>query len=161
MELLADEVHDRVGVRPDDRAVKTFLRELTGSLPTSPTPPTPPSPTGRATVEVRGERRDFTFVKDALVFLLTELSKTDGTFLERCSRDPVFARGKKARQLARSPEELFPTRPDRRKYHARLPGGWFLNTNTNTSKKEQEARAAAEVAGLKFGTDVIVDFRSP
>ena len=156
-ELLADEVQDRVGVRPDDRAVKTFLRELTDSPP--PPPPPPPGPV-RAIVELRGVRRGFTIVKDALVFLLTELSKTDGTFLERCSHHQVFAT-KKSRHLARSVEELFPTRPDLRKHHARLPGGWVLNTNTNTPKKEQEARAAAAVAGLKFGTDVIVDFRSP
>lgn len=93
------------------------------------------------------------------MFLLTELSKTDAMLLERCSRDPVFAT-KKSRHLARSLEELFPTRPHLRKHHVRLPGGWFLNTNTNTPKKKQEARAAAKVAGLKFGIDVIVDFRS-
>lgn len=161
VELLADEVYDRVGVRPDDRAVKTFFRGQTDSLPTSPTAPHPtPPPTVRATVVLRGDRRDFTFVKDALVYLLTELSKADGMFLERCSHHPVFA-NKKLRHLARSAEDLFPTQPHLRKFHVCLPGGWFLNTNTNTPKKEQEARAAAEVAGLKFGVDVIVDFRSP
>ena len=36
-----------------------------------------------------------------------------------------------------------------------------IGANTNTSKREQEARAGAAVAGLEFGTDVIVDFRSP
>ena len=81
-------------------------------------------------------------------------------YLERCSHHPVFAT-KRSLHLARSVEELFPTRPDLRTHHVRLPSGWFLNTNTNTAKKEQEARAAAAVAGLEFGTDVIVDFRSP
>ena len=161
VELLADEAQDRVGVRPDDRAVKTFLRELTHSPRPEPPPPGPPPPRNvRATVELRGVRRDFPFVKNALVFLLTKLSETDGMFLERCSRDPVFAT-KRSRHLARSPEDLFPTQPHLRKHHARLPGGWFLNTNTNTTKKEQEARAAADVAGLKFGTELIVHFRSP
>ncbi len=159
VELLADEVHDRVGVRPDDRAVMTFLRELTDSLPTTPAPPsrTPP-PTGSATLELWGERSGFKFVKDALVFLLTELSKTNEMFLERCSHHPVFA-SKKRRHLAQSPEELFPTRPDLRNHHACLPGGWFLNTNTSTAQKNRQARAAVEVAGLKFGIDVVVDFR--
>ncbi len=157
VELLADEVHDRVGVRPDDRAVKAFFAR--GPIGQSPAPRPPPT-AARATVVLRGERRQFPFVKDAVVYLLTELAKADGMFLERCSRDPVFA-GKKVRHLARSPEELFPTRPDLRKCHERLPGSWFLNTKTSTTKKEQEARAAAEVAGLKFGTDVMVHFRSP
>ena len=161
VELLADEVRDRVGVRPDDRAVRTFLRELTDLPRPQPTPPRPVRAPGnvRATVELRGARCDFSTVKDALVFLLTKLSKKDGTFLERCSHHPVFAT-RKSRGLARSVEELFPTQLQLRKYHARLPGGWFLNTNTNTPKKKQQACAAAEVAGLKLGNDVIVDFRS-
>lgn len=41
---------------------------------------------------------------------------------------------------------------------AELPGGWLVATNLNNVLKKNIIRLAAEVAGLKFGKDVIVDF---
>jgi hypothetical protein len=39
-----------------------------------------------------------------------------------------------------------------------LPGGWLVATNLNNVLKRTIIRLAAEVAGLTFGKDVIVDF---
>ena len=39
-----------------------------------------------------------------------------------------------------------------------LPGGWLVSTNLNNGLKKTIIRLAAEVAGLKFGKDVIVEF---
>jgi len=46
----------------------------------------------------------------------------------------------------------------RRNMRAQLPGGWFVATNLNNVLKKTIIRLAAEVAGLTFGKDVIVDF---
>ncbi len=44
---------------------------------------------------------------------------------------------------------------------AALPGGWIVGTNLNNQLKMRIIKAAAEVAGIKFGRDVIVDFLRP
>ena len=50
-----------------------------------------------------------------------------------------------------------PDRPDLWEYHQELPGGWFVGTNLNNVLKGTIIRLATEVAGLKFGKDVIVE----
>jgi hypothetical protein len=40
----------------------------------------------------------------------------------------------------------------------KLPGGWLVATNLNNVLKKTIIRLAAEVAGLTFGKDVIVEF---
>lgn len=39
-----------------------------------------------------------------------------------------------------------------------LPGGWLVATNLNNVLKKTLIRLAADVAGLTFGKDVIVEF---
>ena len=56
------------------------------------------------------------------------------------------------------PEELYPARPDLRDYREQLPGGWYVATNLNNVLKKSIIRLAAEVAGLRFGEDVRVEF---
>lgn len=95
--------------------------------------------------------------KDAMVTALRELAKGDDSFLERCSQHPD-AQGRKRRYLARTPEELYPDREDLRDLREQLPGGWLVATNLNNVLKKTIIRLAAEVAGLKFGKDVVVEF---
>ena len=53
--------------------------------------------------------------------------------------------------------ELYPDREDLRDMRESLPGGWLVATNLSNVLKTTIIRLAAEVAGLKFGKDVIVD----
>jgi hypothetical protein len=92
-----------------------------------------------------------------MVMVLRELAQSDATFLQRCAQRPD-ARGRKRQYIARSPEELYPDRPDLRDYREELPGGWFVATNLNNVLKKSIIRLATEVAGLSFGKDVIVEF---
>ena len=39
-----------------------------------------------------------------------------------------------------------------------LPGGWFVATHMNNVLKKTIIRLAADVAGLTFGKDVVVEF---
>lgn len=91
------------------------------------------------------------------LLVLRELAKNDPSFLERCSQHPD-AQGRKRRYIARTPEELYPDREDLCEMRESLPGGWLVATNLNNVLKKTIIRLAAEVAGLEYGKDVVVEF---
>jgi hypothetical protein len=174
VELLASAVELKAGVRPDADEVAEFLAALgkpviVGTLRSKPlnSPPAPPSaasqstprvrPPARGTLLLQGKAYPYTNAKDAMVTVLRELAKSDPSFLERCSRHPD-AKGRTRRYIARTPEELYPGREDLRDMREPLPGGWLVMTNLNNVLKKTIIKLAAEVAGLTFGKDVIVDF---
>ena len=187
VELLASAVESKAGVRPDDNDVADFLAGLgkfgsaglaqvsdraVGQTDRSPGKPLRPSiETGarsgdqRTTGEssragkliLRGKAYPYRNAVDAMVIVLRELAKGDPTFLERCSQHPD-AQGRKRHYIARTPEELYPDREDLRVCREPLPGGWFVATNINNILKRTILKLAAEVAGLTFGKDVIVEF---
>jgi hypothetical protein len=172
--MLASAVESKAGVRPDDNDVAEFLAGLgrpviveTARDKTAPqiSPathrPTVPHISGETTrrgkLVLRGKVYSYHNAKDAMVIVLGELAKGDPTFLERCSQHPD-AQGRKRRYIARTPEELYPDREDLRDMREQLPGGWLVATNLNNVLKKTIIRLAAEVAGLSFGKDVIVEF---
>ena len=185
--MLASVVESKTGVRPDDNDVAEFLAGLgkIGSLgsaqvsdragnqtdrshdkPLRPTvDPSARSGDLRTTGEssragrliLRDKAYPYHNAKDAMVIVLRELAKGDPTFLERCSQHPD-AQGRKRRYIARAPEELYPDREDLRDCREDLPGGWLVATNLNNILKRTIIILAAEVAGLTFGKDVIVEF---
>lgn len=174
VELLANAVESKAGVRADDNDIAEFLVALGKSMifenprtithqKTNPIaqPPAPPravsEPTRAGWLTLRGKSHQYHNAKDAMVIVLRELAKTDASFLERCSQHPD-AQGRKRRYIARTAEELYPDREDLREMHESLPGGWLVATNLNNVLKKTIIRLAAEVAGLTFGKDVIVGF---
>jgi hypothetical protein len=179
VELLASAVESKAGVRPDADDVAEFLValgkpiivEAASSKPSfEPSPRTggprhsavtaPPAPSASARAGkliLRGKTYPYHNAKDAMVIVLRELAKGDPTFLERCSQHPD-AQGRKRRYIARTPEELYPDREDLRECREDLPGGWLVATNLNNILKKTIIKLAAEVAGLTFGKDVIVEF---
>jgi hypothetical protein len=76
--------------------------------------------------------------------------------MERCCQHPD-SQGRKRCYIARTPEELYPDREDLRDMREPLPGGRLVATNLNNVLKKT-IKLAAEVAGLTFGKDVIVEF---
>lgn len=173
VDLLAGAVESKAGVRPDSDDVAEFLAGLgrpvlvEASQRSAPQPsrllPNPvPSPgannessrSGR--LVLLGKAHSYRNAKDAMLIVLRELAKSDPSFLERCSQHPD-AQGRKRRYIARTPEELYPDRDDLRDMREALPGGWLVATNLNNVLKKTIIRLAAEVAGLKFGKDVIVE----
>jgi len=152
VELLASAVEAKAGVRPDKDDVVEFLKRLGNTSPV--TPPEPPE-RYRGQVILRGKTYPYKTAKEAMVIVLRELAKGDRTFLERCSQDPR-AHGTTRRYIARTPEELYPRDPKRYDSCESLPGGWLVATNNDNALKETIIKLAAEVAGLTFGTDLIV-----
>ena len=174
VELLASAVESKAGVRPEDDDVAEFLAALGKPViveaarsnvyqPTSPVVQRPASQRSAGESSrsgqliLRGKVFPYNNAKDAMVIVLRELAKGDPSFLERCSQHPD-AQGRKRRYIARRPEELYPDRPDFRDLCVTLPGGWLVATNLNNRLKKTIIRLAAEVAGLTFGKDVIVEF---
>lgn len=174
VELLAGTVELKVGVRPDNNDVAEFLAALgkpvivqdaRSSIPEKPSSRDKnygrhgisEGTTRSGKLVLRGRAYSYTNAKDAMVTVLRELAKRDPSFLERCSRHPD-AQGRKRRYIARTPEELYPDREDLRDMREQLPGGWLVATNLNNVLKKVIIKLAAEVAGLTFGKDVIVEF---
>lgn len=174
VEMLTNAVESRAGVRPDADDVAEFLAGLGKPIiveaqRTGPPPPTgtvaPRSSPARTTSEttrsgklvLRGKAYAYQNAKDAMIIVLRELAKSDPSFLERCSQHPD-AQGRKRRYIARTAEELYPDREDLRDMRDNLPGGWLVATNLNNVLKKTIIRLAAEVAGLKFGKDIVVEF---
>ena len=52
-------------------------------------------------------------------------------------------------------------KPEHFQYLRRLPGGWYLNTNLGTKDKIRNLRRACDVAGLAFGSDLVVETNVP
>ena len=173
VELLASAVESKAGVRADVDDVAEFLAALGKPViveTASSKPSVEPSSrtggprsvvaaaSGRAgKLVLRGKAYPYHNAKDAMVIVLRELAKGDPPFLERCSQHPD-AQGRKRRYIARTPEELYPDREDLRDMRETLPGGWLVATNLNNILKKTIIRLAAEVAGLTFGKDVVVEF---
>ena len=174
VELLATAVESKTGFRPDDDDVAEFLATLgkpviveaprrSVSPPTSAAGerPSQQSAVGESSrsgrLILRGKAYIYNNAKDAMVIVLRELAKTEPSFLEKCSQHPD-AQGRKRRYIARTPVELYPDREDLREMREQLPGGWLVATNLNNVLKKTIIRLAAEVAGLTFGKDVIVEF---
>jgi predicted type IV restriction endonuclease len=174
VEMLMGAVESKAGVRPDADDVAEFLLGLgrpvivekqppAGTRETStagprqivPRPANETSRSGR--LVLKGKSYPYHNAKDAMVIVLRELAHADPAFLERCSQHPN-AQGRKRRYIARTPEELYPDREDLREMREQLPDGWLVATNLNNVLKKTIIRLAAEVAGLTFGKDVIIDF---
>ena len=173
VELLASAVESKCGIRPNDDEVAEFLQKLrslqvpasvkisiksaTTHAPRPAQSQVTPSSTRAGTLVLNGNSIAYQNAKEAMVIVLRELAKSDATFLQRCAQHPD-AQGRKRRYIARTPEELYPDREDLREMREQLPGGWFVATNLNNVLKKTIIRLATEVAGLKFGLDVRVDF---
>lgn len=173
VDLLAKTVESKAGVRPDDDDVAEFLAGLgktifveaaqrnvsqaarVGSRLSSFPPSNESSRSGK--LVLLGKSYAYHNAKEAMLIVLRELAKDDPLFFERCSQHPD-AQGRKRRYIARSPEELYPDREDLREMRETLSDGWFVATNLNNVLKKTIIRLATEVADLKFGKDVIVEF---
>ena len=174
VEILTNAVESKAGVRPDVDDVAEFLAGLGKPIiveaqrgiqaqPTNSMSPrtTPNSKTNESSrsgkLVILGKAHNYQNAKDAMVIIFRELGKTDPSFLERCSQHPDV-QGRKRRYIARTAVELYPDREDLRDMREVLPGGWLVATNLNNVLKKSLIRLAAEVAGLKFGKDVVVEF---
>ena len=111
----------------------------------------------RGMLRIQATEYPYRNAKEALCTILRHLQRDDPEFLARLAVHPKCI-GRNRRTLARRPEDLYPGRSDLYAKHTEpIADGWLLGTNTSTSQKVATIRAAAEVAGLKLGLDLVVD----
>ena len=169
IELIATKVEEICGYKPDSDTVAHFLEQPTGTnsippdVPTS-RPPRPAAPVGPETAPASGGTRtgyglngqEFQ-ARNAIRVLLSVLkpiSSRDDAFMARFAGAPheSITRG-----IARTADELYPGRPHfGRDYSHQLSSGWWLGTNYSRASIRKILQMASEVAGLQFGTDLIV-----
>jgi predicted type IV restriction endonuclease len=170
IELIADKVESLCGYKPDPDTVASFLTngaKAVGSsqrkpiLPQQPKAQKPPPNSTKqpqpTSVGFRLQERNYTArnARDVMVQLFEELARKDSTFLERFAARPKH--GKKRRFIARSQVELYPNRPDLGEAHShKLSSGWWIGTNYSRENIEKIVKMACEVAGLKYGADVVI-----
>jgi len=181
LELLADKVESLCGFKPDVDTVARFLKESVGlrggvqgasqssrTLPLSPPAanqmagPRASNPSGSGP---RSEGIGYSFEgrfvscrngREILVSVFETLAKRDSTFLERFAARPKH--GRTRRYLARSPEELYPDRPDlAREHFFKLESGWCIGTNVSHAQIERIIEMACEVSKVRYGKELIVN----
>lgn len=145
--LLRSRVEKMCGVAPSEESVARFLR----GTRLDPPPPPPPPPTSRngASFTFGRATRRFRTNAEVLVGVFTVLAQRDPGFLGRFD-----ARHSGRKRVSRNLDDLD---PGRRKAHARLPGGWWIDAGM--PNKGGLIEKACQVAGLAFGRDLIVRFR--
>lgn len=168
LELVADSVESLCGYKPDPDTVARFLKDhislrTPGATIQPPRPPAPPSlpvaPAGNTHGTIgfvlNGQRYPARNARDVLVSVFETLSQRDASFLERFAALPKH--GRTRRYLARSPEELYPGRPDLSREHStQLSSGWWLGTNVSRAAIERIIEMACEVAQINYGRELSV-----
>jgi hypothetical protein len=167
LEPLADKVEDLCGYRPDADACIVFLTKIsghttTGNPPIAPTtPPTSTTETTHSTSLIdqrgfilNGQQHPCRFAVDVLESVFNKFSDADPTFPERFA---ARKQGRTRRYLAQNKYDLYPDNPAFADTNSReLHCGWNLGTHSSNALKEKILRMACEVAGMRFGTDLII-----
>ncbi len=179
VELLASQTESNCGFRPSAEEVISFLRSLTQSdrvgapsvarparrpaqtpepSQTTISQPTPPvaseAQTGRALVfELFGNAQSAPNAAAALVDILQAIARQFPNSIEAIAE---AAKGRSRNHIARSPEEIYPARPDLARA-AEIAPGWLVGLNIANREKIRIIREACRVTGLQFGVDVKVD----
>jgi hypothetical protein len=172
LELIADRVESLCGFKPDPDTVAHFLKDnvtlrsavAPGPQTTRPLPARSPA-TASTPVPSRGQTPiGFSLngqwfpartAREVLVQVFEALASRDATFLERFAALPKH--GRIRRYLARTPDELYPGRPDlARDYWAEPKSGWYLGTNLSRTAIERVIEMACDVANIRLGRELLI-----
>jgi hypothetical protein len=88
-----------------------------------------------------------------VIDILKIISAKDAAFLEKLSAS-VSSRSRN--HIARSPEAVYPLKPQLAEYTTEILPGWWLGTNIANREKMRIIRKACEAAKLTFGKDVVI-----
>jgi hypothetical protein len=91
---------------------------------------------------------------EALLAILRHMAAREPQFCQTLARK---VEGRSRNHIARTPEAVYPGRPDLRKYIIELVPGWFIGTNIANREKLVILRHACHVAGLTPGKDLQIE----
>ncbi len=174
LEIVADQVQSLCGYKPDLDTVADFLREhislrvaQAGPIPQPPRTSAPaPLPGSQAPgvqrppnsigFTLHGRHVSARNAREVLTAILEALANQDGSFLDRFAALPKH--GRTRRYLARTPDELYPGRPDLASEHSvQLRSGWWVGTNLSRAAITRIVEMACEVAHISFGSDLVIN----
>ena len=173
-DLLAEQVEDECGTKPELHDVEEFLRDLPpptlrpkpksessipSSGPVSPPPGTPQperSKTKRSGSKIvgftlDGKRFDARSAIGTLVEIVKILDHRDPEFMERFAARTVS----KGRSLVdRDRTKLYKKSPHLTESSKDLGNGWWLGSNLSTAGIEERIETACRTAGVRFGSEL-------
>lgn len=179
LEVVADRVESICGFKPDPDTVAAFLKGMAPPVAARPSQPptskrefappaaarTAPQPALQPATAAQPQLIGFTANGkfhpgrngcDVMLQVFEALSVRDATFQERFAALPQH--GRTRRYLSRNRDELYPGRPDLcREHAAKLQSGWWASTNHSRATIRRIIEMACEVAGLHFGSDLVVN----
>lgn len=175
LELLADQVEDICGFKPDLDLCSKFMTctskhggDVILAYPTQPrvqtanrrAQETPDSAPRTRTVDnlsfaFEGKTYQAGSAREAMVKVFQLLTKSDPGFLDRFASRK---HGRKRRYIAKDKNELYPGRPDLAAEHSiELVPGWWIGTNYSKSNIQQILDLALEVAPPKLSSAIRVN----
>lgn len=142
---------------PNDILRTVFRVSEAAPGPSGTMPPTPSTTrrTGKFPYTLLGERNEGKSHKEVYIGCLRKLAARDPQFLERLSAESTRGR----RIVARTPSDLYISSPglSEKNHHFRLTDEWWVDTNLSSQTIYRRLETACEVAGLRFGEDLILD----
>ncbi|MBN2907560.1 MAG: hypothetical protein JXJ18_12695 [Rhodobacteraceae bacterium] len=94
-------------------------------------------------------------LRSAYLTCLRALQARDSGFFERLSLEETPGR----RLVAKNPRDLYKKSPDLAESHAeKVDGIWYVDLNLSEPQVVQRLKIACRVAGLEFGSDLVLDF---
>ena len=146
-----------------DQSHNDILRMVFGLSKAAPGPSKPMDPapsttrrTGKFPYILLGEETEGASLKEVYMGCLQKLAARDSRFLKRLSKKATRGR----RIVARTPEALYISTPElsRKNLHSRLTDEWWVDTNLSRPMYARRLEIACEVAGLRYGVDLVLDF---
>ncbi|MBL8589030.1 MAG: hypothetical protein JNK46_10925 [Methylobacteriaceae bacterium] len=181
IDLLGERTEAIAGYRPTNVELQAFLRSLQvdNRLPAANKLPAdvagqqehstkkslPSTVTAlHAPIDERSDRRGVTFtffgnehhVSSAATALVEILRMLASRYPESLPAVAEAARSRKRNHIARTPEEIYPLRPDLARAVEFAPG-WLVGLNISNRDKMRLIREACAVTGAKLGADVKID----
>lgn len=169
IELLSDKVESLCGYKPSPDQVSKFLTYNLSVTKTEnkkaayPKRPSKPkvniSNVQKTGFELFGYFYPESSARDIMLHVLNLLADKDPTFLTRYASLPKH--GRTRRYLAKTREELNPSRPDLAlsdEYSRELRPGWWVDVNLSKTTIEKVLRLACQVANIRFGSDLKIYF---
>lgn len=165
LDLFAEEVEQKTGVRPDRARAAAFIRAQAGIAAGPRSSPRKDKKRKdkkrrvrglgelQPSITFRGKTETFRSGAEAMGAVFERLASEDSEF---CARYSERHSGRIRSYVAKTRALLYPGDPEREKYSHPLPGGWWLATHCSNSDKVRRIKNACRVARLEFGKDVVV-----
>lgn len=114
---------------------------------------------GEVKVVIDGKSSYWQDQSDAMAGVFKELQKRDRNFCQEFYKQPGN-HGRTRLIIAQDPRGLYKDdSPSLQNAYRELGGGWFISTSHSWERKKKIIQLAAEVAGLKFGKNILFQKR--